>query len=57
MNTDQEALFAQELKAWSRGKSRRYLWKPRYVLAAIDYVLYGQGWIPFETWMDTWEVA
>ena len=51
----EEILFDPGQKVWSRGKSRRYLWKPRYVLAAIDYVLYSQGWIPFETWMETWE--
>ena len=27
---------------WARGKSRRYLWKPRHVALAIEYVLYGQ---------------
>lgn len=30
-------------KVWSRGRSRRYLWKPRHVVAAIEYTLYGQG--------------
>ncbi|MEJ7624515.1 MAG: transposase [Pyrinomonadaceae bacterium] len=30
-------------KVWSRGRSRRYLWKPRHVAAAIEYTLYGQG--------------
>jgi len=28
---------------WARGKSRRYLWKPRHVEIAIDSVLFGQG--------------
>ena len=28
---------------WSRGGSRRYLWKPHHVDAAINYVLNGQG--------------
>jgi REP element-mobilizing transposase RayT len=28
---------------WSRGGSRRYLWKQHHVDAAIDYVLFGQG--------------
>ena len=32
-----------EKKVWSRGKSRRYLWKPKNVERAIDYVLFGQG--------------
>src|SRR4030095_712846 len=35
-------------KVWSRGRSRRYPWKPRHVDAAVDYVLYGQGEFPFE---------
>lgn len=30
-------------KVWSRGRSRRYLWKPRHVAAAIEYTVYGQG--------------
>ncbi len=30
-------------KVWSRGKSRRYLWKMKHVERAIDYVLFGQG--------------
>jgi len=49
-----ENLIARNLKVWSRGRSRRYLWKPRHVLGAIDYVLYSQGWVPFEDWMATW---
>jgi REP element-mobilizing transposase RayT len=44
----EENLVNKELKIWSRGRSRRYLWKPRHVELAIDYVLYGQGDIPFE---------
>ena len=35
-------------RVWSRGKSRPYLWKPRDVERAIEYVLYGQGDRPFE---------
>jgi len=35
-------------KVWSRGASTRYLWKPRHVVAAVDYVLYCQEDIPFE---------
>ena len=50
-----ENLIARNLKVWSRGRSRRYLWKPRHVIGAIDYVLYSQGWVPFEDWMTTWE--
>ena len=44
----EENLFSKELKIWSRGRSRQYLWKPRHVELAIDYVLYGQGDLPFE---------
>ena len=33
---------------WARGSSTRYLWKPKHVTGAIDYVLYSQGDIPFE---------
>jgi REP element-mobilizing transposase RayT len=44
----EENLVLSELKIWSRGRSRRYLWKPRHVASAIDYVLYGQGDLPFE---------
>ena len=39
-------------KVWSRGRSRRYLWKPRHVEAAINYVLYCQGDLPFDP--DEW---
>lgn len=41
-------LLSQETSPWSRGKSRRYLWKPSHVALAIEYVLYGQGNVPFE---------
>jgi REP element-mobilizing transposase RayT len=44
----EENLVDRELKIWSRGRSRRYLWKPRHVELAIRYVLYGQGDVPFE---------
>jgi REP element-mobilizing transposase RayT len=30
-------------KVWSRGGSRKYLWKNQDVERAMDYVLYGQG--------------
>ena len=33
---------------WSRGRSRRYLWKPANVAHAIEYVLYSQGDIPYD---------
>ena len=44
----EEKLVSIEAKIWSRGRSRRYLWKPHHVVLAIDYVLYGQGDLPFE---------
>lgn len=44
----EENLVGKELKIWSRGRSRRYLWKPRHIEAAINYVLYEQGDVPFE---------
>jgi REP element-mobilizing transposase RayT len=39
----ENGLVNAEAKVWSRGRSRRYLWKPRHVVAAIEYTLYGQG--------------
>ena len=45
----QEQEFANDQIIWSRGASTRYLWKPRNVEAAIEYVLYSQGDIPPET--------
>lgn len=39
----ENGLINTETKVWSRGRSRRYLWKPRHVMAAIEYTLYGQG--------------
>jgi REP element-mobilizing transposase RayT len=41
-------LISKEISLWSRGGSRRYLWKERHVALAIEYVLYGQGDVPFE---------
>ncbi|MBL8182551.1 MAG: transposase [Blastocatellia bacterium] len=41
-------LVASDRKLWSRGRSRKYLWKPNQVSAAIDYVLYCQSDMPFE---------
>lgn len=43
-----ERLFNSDEKVWSRGASTRYLWKPRHVEAAVDYVKYCQEDIPFE---------
>ncbi len=39
----QSGLIEKDKTVWARGKSRRYLWKPRHAEIAIDYVLYGQG--------------
>lgn len=40
-------LVAAEQKVWARGASTRYLWKPAGVDAAIEYVMYSQGDVPF----------
>jgi REP element-mobilizing transposase RayT len=42
----QSGVIGNQVRPWARGKSRRYLWKQKHVLEAIDYVLYGQGEIP-----------
>lgn len=36
-------LVGPKERVWARGRSRRYLWKPRHIEAAIEYTLYGQG--------------
>jgi len=36
-------LISSTQQVWSRGGSRRYLWKPNHVEGAVNYVLYGQG--------------
>ncbi|MEZ5346575.1 MAG: transposase [Pyrinomonadaceae bacterium] len=41
-------LISSKSSPWSRGGSRRYLWKEKHVGLAIDYVLYCQGDVPFE---------
>ena len=41
-------LIALDEQPWSRGGSRRYLWKPKYVELAVNYVLYCQGDMPFD---------
>lgn len=50
----QQGLIDRDVKVWSVGKSRRYLWKPRSVALAIDYTLNQQGdnLIDFETWLE-----
>jgi REP element-mobilizing transposase RayT len=40
--------FKSDEKIWARGASTRYLWRPKHVIAAVDYVLYSQGEVPFE---------
>lgn len=41
-------LVKTDEKIWSRGRSRRYLWLPRHVALAIEYVLYAQDDLPFD---------
>jgi REP element-mobilizing transposase RayT len=41
-------LIGHDVQVWSRGRSRKYLWKTRHLDAAIDYVLYCQNDVPFE---------
>jgi REP element-mobilizing transposase RayT len=47
-----EGFIERDGKVWSRGRSRRYLWKPNHVISAIDYVLHSQDddpfWLPDE---------
>ena len=43
----EENLIDSDVRPWSRGRSRRYLWKDEDVAKAIDYVLYSQGDMPF----------
>ncbi len=45
----ENAEFGPEQKIWTRGASTRYLWKPADVAAAVEYVLYAQGDVPFGT--------
>jgi|SRR5215813_1927284 len=42
----ESGLISNEVRPWARGRSRRYLWKPKHVTRAINYVLYEQGDIP-----------
>jgi len=42
-NLRRNFMIGKDTKIWARGRSRRYLWKPRHVALAIEYVLYGQG--------------
>ena len=36
-------LISNDQPAWSRGGSRRYLWKPHHMERAVAYVVEGQG--------------
>ncbi len=45
-----EGIIDADCRPWSRGRSRRYLWKDQHVAAAIEYVLYCQGDVEFEDW-------
>ena len=36
-------LTPAQQQVWSRGGSRRYLWKPGHVAGSVDYVNFGQG--------------
>jgi REP element-mobilizing transposase RayT len=46
-------LIDPNVKPWSRGRSRRYLWKSHHVNAAIDYVTFCQGDDPFDEWYSS----
>lgn len=46
-------LIGNDVSPWSRGRSRRYLWKSNHVAAAVDYVLYCQGKVTFEDWFES----
>lgn len=39
----QKGLVGNDERIWSRGNSSRYLWKPREMSMAVEYVLYEQG--------------
>jgi REP element-mobilizing transposase RayT len=39
----ESGLIDPSMRVLSRGRSRKYLWKPRHVIAAVEYTLYGQG--------------
>jgi REP element-mobilizing transposase RayT len=47
-NLRRAGLVGSETRVWSRGRSRRYLWKPVHVRRAIHYVLYCQDDRPFD---------
>jgi REP element-mobilizing transposase RayT len=49
-NLRRKHLINDDIEVWSRGRSRRYLWKSNHVSAAINYVLYCQGDEVFDDW-------
>ena len=51
-------LVSAETNVWSRGRSRRYLWRPHHLARAIDYTLNRQGpdlLLSFDSWMEKYE--
>ena len=48
----ERGLATADVKIWSRGRSRKYLWDDRQVAVAIDYVLYCQGDEDLDAWND-----
>ena len=44
----------KESSPWSRGRSRRYLWKANHLSGAVDYVLYSQSDdVIFDSWYES----
>ena len=39
----EKGLVQRDQKIWVRGKSARYLWEPKHVEIAVDYVNFRQG--------------
>ena len=54
----EQGLVSPDSKIWSRGRSRRYLWKPLHLARAIDYTLNRQGpdlLLSYDEWMERYE--
>jgi REP element-mobilizing transposase RayT len=49
----ESSLIDDTVRPWSRGRSRRYLWKPNHLDGAIDYVMFCQSDHPFEEWFGS----
>lgn len=52
-------LVSPDANIWSRGRSRRYLWKPNQLAGAINYTLNRQGpdlLLSFDAWMERYEL-